>query len=715
MTFDASEKFVGPMPVEEFLKEFVPEARETRPTGGILFGKSTASQHENAFIQAIKTAGLCPKLKFNNTTTSQDPPYRLKPDISVYSSNPCRSDEGKLLNWKTMEMWIENKSKDDIFRDMETMKKRGDEAKSHIRFSDTAYRACGQMIAYASAHHQSQFRVFSFSIFLFGEKGRLLRWDRSGVIYTESFEWLTQPDTLLEFIWRFNFLSDVERGHDTTVTPMTDDEAEVALPRLKRYPGLENTKKADLRRFLVHDDRSANGDLRVYITPSAVWDTGGLFGRSTFGYIAFDVASTNLVYLKDFWRTDLPGIQKEGDIYHKLHDAQVPNIPRLGPAGDVPVSPECTATASFATQRTRTQDYLTIPDGEHEWCPGQSHVDPYVHYRLVLETLGKPLSTFKSTRQLCEVIRDAIVAHSAAYERAQILHRDVSAGNILITEEGTGMLIDWDLSKQVHKGVEEGPRQHSRTGTWQFISISRLREPRYTAHEVSDDLESFFWVLLYQIARCRNILKIDVSNDMQQVFDDYTKLSHDRLVRGGRGKLICLIGVHLPRGIVEDLLTTAEELINTPCVELVEELRSLFHDYYLYLMPQLGSSRRAQLEIEKKRQGDSRVKEAQEKLRSSEFVLSIMNKYLASKWDIEDDGSLDKAEMGHDASKSRDRRKRKAEDISSGEKNSDQIRRWMLPPSSIQPSSDVVSSRSKGTSKTLYSKSSQKSVSSLLK
>ncbi|KAI0296764.1 hypothetical protein B0F90DRAFT_1939257 [Multifurca ochricompacta] len=614
-----------------------------------------------------------------------------------------------------MEMWIENKNKADIFRDMKVMKKRGDEAKSHIRFSDSAYRACGQMTAYASAHHQSQFRVFSFSIFLFGEKGRLLRWDRSGVIYTESFKWLTEPDTLLEFIWRFNFLSDIERGHDTTVASVTDDEAEVALPKLKRYPGLENTKKADLQRFLIHDDRSANEDLGVYITPSAVWDTGGLFGRSTFGYIAYDVASTNLVYLKDFWRTDLPGIEKEGDIYHKLHDAQVPNIPRLGAAGDVPLSPECTATTSFVAQRTRTQDYLRIPGGEHEWCPGQPHVDPYVHYRLVLETLGKPLSTFKSTRQLCEVIRDAIVAHSAAYERAQILHRDVSAGNILITEEGTGMLIDWELSKQEHKGVEEGPRQHSRTGTWQFISISRLREPRYTAHEVSDDLESFFWVLLYQIAKCRGSRMADVSKHMQLVFDEYIKSSQDCLIMGGNGKIGCLINFHLSPGVVENLLTTAEGLVNAPCVGLIEELRSLFHDYYLYLEPQYSSNQPIQSKIEDKRRGDSRVKVAQERLRSSEFILSIMNKHLRSKWDIEDDGSLDKTDMGHDASKSRDRRKRKAEDISTGEKDSDQIRKWMLPPSSIQPSSDVVSSRSKGTSKTLYSKSSQKAVSSLLK
>jgi hypothetical protein len=85
------------------------------------------------------------------------------------------------------------------------------------------------------------------------------------------------------------------------------------------------------------------------------------------------------------------------------------NIPASSPAGDVLLSPGHANTSPLAVQRTKTQDYLKESGRCREWCPGRPCVKPYVHYRLVLETLGQPLNTFNSTRQLCEVIRDAIV------------------------------------------------------------------------------------------------------------------------------------------------------------------------------------------------------------------------------------------------------------------------------------------------------------------
>ncbi|KAI9444193.1 hypothetical protein H4582DRAFT_1069617 [Lactarius indigo] len=684
MAFDACEKFVGPMPVDSFLKEFVSGAQKKRPTATINFAHETVSQNENEFIQLIEDAGLCPHLKFVNTTHRIS--ANLKPDIAIYSgtdrNNPStHSGSQPSLDWTAVDLWIENKnSNDDVFRDLDKMKKEAaanQDLKSHLRWTKGAYRVSGQLIAYTSAIHRSQFRVFSFSVVLFGNTGRLLRWDRSGVIYTASFDWTTQPDTLFEFLWRLNFLSDVKRGYDTTVTSVGGDEAEEALSKLRTYQGLENVAKEDLHKFLVRDDRTPNGQIKYYIAPSAMWDSEALFGRSTFGYIAYDPETRNLVYLKDFWRTDRDGIEKEGDVYRELHDAQVTNIAKLGLAGDVPLSPECGLTDSSAVQRTMTQEFVK---GNH-WCPGQPRVDPYVHYRLVLETLGESVYTFRSTRELCQVIRDAIIAHTQAYERVGILHRDVSAGNILITKEGSGILIDWDLSKKVVRDGSGKQRQHSRTGTWQFISIARLRDPSARPHEVSDDLESFFWVLLYLVVKCKSPGKLDLSKEMQNVFDQNEDMDDDGIIRGGRGKICCLGQKDLGGAIVGSL-------IETPCKDIIEELRSLFNNLYRHVDPPLDTAPSMKLGIKSKRDRDAQVQDALEKLRSSEEVLAIIDKHLDSRWDkswdVKNDGSLYKVKFRPDPAMSRNRRKRKAED--DGGKDFNERRRGRFPPSSTQAS-----------------------------
>jgi len=45
------------------------------------------------------------------------------------------------------------------------------------------------------------------------------------------------------------------------------------------------------------------------------------------------------------------------------------------------------------------------------------------------------------------------VAHNA-----KILHRDISAGNIMISEEGGGFLIDWDMCVRIGGGVQPSER-----------------------------------------------------------------------------------------------------------------------------------------------------------------------------------------------------------------------------------------------------------------
>ncbi|KAG1869753.1 hypothetical protein C8R48DRAFT_567043, partial [Suillus tomentosus] len=70
----------------------------------------------------------------------------------------------------------------------------------------------------------------------------------------------------------------------------------------------------------------------------------------------------------------------------------------------------------------------------------------HIHYCLVLNIVATPITSFISSRQVVEVVQDALIAHQDAYEDCDILHRDLSVGNIMV-HENEGILIDWDLAK----------------------------------------------------------------------------------------------------------------------------------------------------------------------------------------------------------------------------------------------------------------------------
>ena len=66
------------------------------------------------------------------------------------------------------------------------------------------------------------------------------------------------------------------------------------------------------------------------------------------------------------------------------------------------------------------------------------------------------------------------LAHTEAYEKANILHRDISSGNILIGDRG-GLLIDWGLSKYA-KDLGKKSRQPYHTVSliydkWQHLHV----------------------------------------------------------------------------------------------------------------------------------------------------------------------------------------------------------------------------------------------------
>ncbi|KAG7440550.1 uncharacterized protein BT62DRAFT_581245 [Guyanagaster necrorhizus] len=138
---------------------------------------------------------------------------------------------------------------------------------------------------------------------------------------------------------------------------------------------------------------------------------------------------------------------------------------------------------------------------------------------------------------MLNAVKDAIIAHEKAVIKVQIMHRDISVGNILITEDCNGhiggILIDWDLSKSI-KDLNKGPRSIERTGTWQFIFVHLLLD-RTAVHSVSDDLESFVHVLTWVILRFTpSALTADkLASLLKQLYEEAEDILDDSAVSGG--------------------------------------------------------------------------------------------------------------------------------------------------------------------------------------
>ena len=67
----------------------------------------------------------------------------------------------------------------------------------------------------------------------------------------------------------------------------------------------------------------------------------------------------------------------------------------------------------------------------------------------------------KISVHICLALLSFLLAHTEAFDKAKILHRDISSGNVIISERG-GLLIDWDLAKDVDS-LENIARQPFRT------------------------------------------------------------------------------------------------------------------------------------------------------------------------------------------------------------------------------------------------------------
>ena len=354
--------------------------------------------------------------------------------------------------------------------------------------SETSREARGQLAEYVAKINISQHRTSTLAVAIHRQKVYLTRWERSGVVIAKPIDLTTEPEKFFLFVYRVGQMSDAELGYDPTVQKVEETDADVVgLRAFKPALGYQQKymaeafpvgSKGPIHRVVMKDKDGKEHRLLIGRPRHA---SRSAFGRGTKGFVAYDVGAKALRFLKDYWRPDTKGHTTEYEIYVTLHAKGVRNIATLVCGGDV-YSPEETVA-----QRTRAQKYLA------------AYETPRIHHRIVVVEVGRPLEEYANSRELCRVVYGALCgklllilptdqnamlisfhtsAHQDAWTKAEILHRDISPGNIIISEIVSpdtgksipkGMLNDWDMAKskkQLSKPPTAGNRSVSTCHLW---------------------------------------------------------------------------------------------------------------------------------------------------------------------------------------------------------------------------------------------------------
>ncbi|KAI5809917.1 hypothetical protein DFH27DRAFT_166563 [Peziza echinospora] len=579
-------RWLGPMPVGEFLSEFLPLPKGAPAKKEICFKNvATASNEADsaaAFIKSANEADL-PRLSFVNTTSSRSPHFsKLGPDVTGVSdrthvqyirkkpNNGKEQNEEVDLGYSELIVEMKRDSSDDAFNDpppKDAKKVDEPEAASGVegptkegqaegqepvkgfftkkkeplpfeRGTMAARAIRGQLATYEAAQSGAQFRAHSFSLFIFGTFARFIRWDRRCAIVSARFEYGTSPNNYIaDFLHRYSQLDDEGRGKDTTLTlepcsggDCPPDMAEQLHNARISKAAPATRRNTELRKVLIPDQEDPDTLHPHIISYPLRFVTSSPFGRATRTFLAYNPATQRIVFVKDYWRPAVGGITKEGDIYKKLKENGVRHIAPFGHGNDI------------AGQKT-------IDLSKYEWAKAARST--LQHYRMSLRVIGGRLQDFPSTRVLVGAVADAMEGHDDAFWNADILHRDISIGNILIAQHqgqycsknapadeevdtiqvGSGFLIDWDVSVVT---PTTGPLRAERTGTWHFMSAALL-DRSHSLHSIEDDRESSFYVILYGALRYSNHKGGDELPEQLGMFSEFTMLP-DGFHTGGRLK-----------------------------------------------------------------------------------------------------------------------------------------------------------------------------------
>ncbi|EKM57016.1 uncharacterized protein PHACADRAFT_254482 [Phanerochaete carnosa HHB-10118-sp] len=400
-------------------------------------------------------------------------------------------------------------------------------AAESLHKSDNGNKARAQHAKYAAQIMLRQHRLHVISFYISGEWIRAFRWDQAGCVMTDAVNLVDNPDDFYDLLYCLGNLPDRLSGYDETVTRASENDIRLLRDYTSENDDLQRARSDMLENTRFHpiykvtcpavrprkpkerdknaENEDEDGDSsrgagrsdntepkedeagpseRAFLIGKLTAGHGAPIGRCTRGYIAFDLWRKDFCFLKDQWRSSVR--RSELDVYMRLHENGVRCIATPIAGGDV-----CGMLRS--PQYTKAQRYLAPPSKQ----PALMRI----HTRLVVEEVGKPLEAYADTVQLFEACTYAVIGHMEAWNKAGILHRDVSANNIMINvRENEAFLNDWDLCKYKEDFGNRAREKAGFSGTWAYLSALTLTHPTKPP-EVADDLESFIYVILMMAYR----------------------------------------------------------------------------------------------------------------------------------------------------------------------------------------------------------------------
>ncbi|KAI0073821.1 hypothetical protein K474DRAFT_1774461 [Panus rudis PR-1116 ss-1] len=512
-----SKSIVGPLPVQLFFESFAnPETprilstmkRVLKKTFSRITSRSKSQDIEAELVHAVSTHGFCPQYDLQSHPISvEGKSTNTRPNLCLHS---C--EESSDPNWTNLELIVDvrdNESADPFpfpSADSTHQSPHIDEGASQQVLED--------LERYFLAQFCRQHRTSTLAICIFGRFVRFLRVDHAGVSVSESTNYVSNPRVLAEFLWRYSHLSRIQRGFDPTVVPATSAERLLLTKAITHHvtsadlnvqadPKIRNTLAKDYPTYKIEVVDEFSSKRTEYIVRKPCAEPSHPLGRATRGFVALLLDSNDsdespaslgrrLVFMKDYWRVPSTTLQKESESYNNLEEHDVPHIPTVFSAGDV--------FSGSQPQLSVTQRILRLKGVKLTNPP--TSLSQFIHHRVV-QQLGLPLDTLRNARDLVQVMRDALEALIDGYVKARILHRDISSNNILVSvsedQDGRrrGMLNDWDISCKIPPGYTT---VLPRSGTWRFMSCALLEEIG-KSHEIYDDMQSIFWVMLFVAAR----------------------------------------------------------------------------------------------------------------------------------------------------------------------------------------------------------------------